>query len=209
MYFAIVSTGLFCYITCMKESARNIINRLVPLLKDAVPGVRNAAAEAIEKLEAAVSLEDIFATLKNGDTGAKIGAIYALGEIGGDQVLAPLVYCSKRSEVDIRSAAVAALGKLAMPVALPVLLELLDDASPIVQGRVLAALRNFTLTAAQLDKIRFFLAASDGVLEAEAALTLASHHDASVLEQICALLESRHAATRQAAATALGLLPLQ
>lgn len=193
----------------MKEKIRSRIDSLKPLLKDSAPGVRAAAAEAIEKLEATSGVEEILATLKNGDMGARVGAIYALGEVGGESILAPLLYCAKRPEVDIRSAAVAVLGKLALVASLPVLVELLDDENPAIQGRVLAALRNFSVTPEILDRLRHFLHASDGTLEAEAAMTLATLKDLFSIGQIQALLGSPHASTRQAAATALSILPVQ
>lgn len=193
----------------MKEQVRLRIDALRSLLKDPVPGVRIAAAEAIEKLEAISSVDEILAALKTGDMGTRIGAIYALGEIGGEKVLPPLVYCARRSEVDIRSAAVAVLGKLALPAALPILVELLDDENQTVKGRAVAALINFPVTPEILIKLRTFLTASDGVLEAEAVITLAGLKDQYSLSQIHALLTSPHASTRQAAATALSIMPLQ
>ena len=192
----------------MREKARARIDALRPLLKDTAPEVRLAAADAIEALEAASSVVEILETLKTGNMGARIGAIYALGEIGGAGVLKPLVYCARRPEVDIRSAAVAALGKLALPEALPVLLELLDDENPIVQACTVAALRNFPATPDLLNKLRPFLNADDGVLEAEAALTLSGFKDTSSLPQIETLLTSPHASTRQAAAVAFSKIPL-
>ncbi|MFZ4859238.1 MAG: HEAT repeat domain-containing protein [Desulfuromonadaceae bacterium] len=192
----------------MRDKARARINALRPLLKDPAPEVRLAAAEAIETLEAADTVVEILETLKNGNMGARIGAIYALGEVGGAGVLKPLIYCARRPEVDIRSAAVAALGKLALPEALPVLLELLDDKNPIVQACTVAALRNFPATPDLLNKIRPFLNADDGVLEAEAALTLSGLKDTSSLPRIETLLTSPHASTRQAAAVAFSKIPL-
>lgn len=193
----------------MKEKIRLRIELLRPLLKDPVPGVRGAAARAIEKLEALSSVDEILAALKTGDTGARISAIYALGEIGGDKVLAPLVYCARRPEVDIRSAAAVVLGNLVLPEALPILVELLDDESPTVQGRAIAALQNYQVNPEILNKIRFFLSASDGVLEAEAALTLARLNDLCSTGQIQELLVSPQASTRQAAAVALSNMPVQ
>jgi HEAT repeat protein len=193
----------------MKEKVRSRINSLRPLLKDPVPGVRIAAAASIETLEATSSINEIIATLKTGDKGARVGAIYALGEIGGEMVLPPLVYCARRPEVDIRSAAAAALGKVALPAALTILVELLDDENPTVQAQAIAALRNFSVTPDVFSKLRPFLSASDGVLEAEAVLTLAKLNDQYSLGQIRELLTSHHASTRQAAATALSIIPLQ
>lgn len=193
----------------MKENVRLRINALRPLLKDPVPEVRIAAAEAIEKLETTCTLSGIIATLKTGDMGARIGAIHALGEIGGEKVLPPLVYCARRPEVDIRSAAAAALGKLILPAAFTALVELLGDENATVQGRAIAALRKYPVSAGILNKLRPFLSASDGVLEAEAALTLAVLNDQDSLAQIRELLSSQHASTRQAAASALSIMPLQ
>lgn len=199
--FLLIDTG-------MKEKVRSRIAVLRPLLKDPVSEVRSAAAGAIEKLEAISSVDEILATLKTGDMGARIGAIFALGEIGGEKVLPPLVYCARRPEVDIRSAAAAVLGKLALPAALPVLVELLDDENPTVQGRAIDSMQHFTVTPAILAKLRTFLNASDGVLEAAAAVTLALLNDLPSLRQIETLLTSPHASTRVAAAAALSSMPL-
>ena len=192
----------------MKSKVRARIDALLPLLKDPVPEVRLAAADAIETLEAASSVVEILETLKTGRMGARIGAIYALGEVGGTGVLKPLIYCAKRPEIDIRSAAVAALGKLALPEALPVLMELLDDESPIVQACAVAALRSFPATPDIVTRLHPFLNAGDGVLEAEAATTLAVYKDALSLPLIETLLTSPHASTRQAAAAAFSKIPL-
>lgn len=178
-------------------------------MKDSVTEVRVAAALAIEKLEGASSTEEILYALKTGDMGARIGAIYALGEIGGTKVLPPLIYCAGRAEADIRSAAVEVLGRLGLPAALPVLVERLEDQNTAVQARAVSALRNFQLSPELLQKLRTFLTSSDGSLEAEAAVTLAAQNDLLSLDSIISLLSSRFASTRQAAATAISLMPLQ
>lgn len=193
----------------MNEKIRSRINSLRPLLKDPAQDVRSAAAEAIEKLEAAGNVDEVLATLKAGSMGARVGAIHALGEIGGEKVLPALVYCARRPEEDIRSAAVTVLGKLARPETVTILVGLLDDQAPAVQCRAIAALRNFPATPDMLDKLRSFLRASDGALEAEAVLTLAELGDQHSLPHIQALLASPHASTRQAAATAIGRMPHQ
>ena len=193
----------------MKEKIRARIDALRPLLKDVAPNVRTAAAQAIEKLEGVSSLEEILHVLRIGDTGARVGAIYALGEIGGEKVLQPILYCAGRPEVDIRSAAVEALGVLRIPSAVPMLVERLDDQHEAVQARAILALRNYSVSPDVLKKLRTFLEASDGSLEAEAAITLAILNDLISLDSICSLLSSTHASTRQSAATALSLMPVQ
>ncbi len=180
-----------------------------PLLRDSSEGVRTAAAHSIERLEALFSLEEVLTALKTGDTGARVRAIYALGAIGGEKVVGPLLYCANRPEEDLRAAAVEVLGSLAVPAALPLLVERLADASNAVQARAIAALARFPASAELLDRLRPFLERNDGSLEAEAALALARLGDLASAGRMEALLASPHAATRQAAATALGLLPLQ
>jgi HEAT repeat protein len=192
----------------MKDKIKSRIVALRPLLKDSVPGVQIAAAQAIERLEGLNSTSDILGVLKNGTMGARIGAIYALGEIGGEEVLPPLIYCAGRPEVDIRSAAVDVLGRLALPAALPILVERLEDKHTAVQARAIAALGSFRVGSEVLQRLRAFLDASDGSLEAEAALCLARLKDVISVNSILLLLESQHASTRQAAATALYLMPL-
>jgi HEAT repeat protein len=193
----------------MKDRIRRRIDALRPLLHDPAAEVRRSAAEAIEKLEAISCVDDILVTLKSGDMGARVGAIYALGEIGGERVVPPLAYCAQRPEVDLRSAAAAALGKLALPAALPVLVTLLDDEDPTVQARAIASLGRFSVSQEIVLKLRTFLGATDGVLEAEAALTLAALNDLHSLQRIHALFKSSHASTRQAAVAAFSRMPLQ
>src|SRR6185369_4386769 len=191
----------------MNESVRQRIAVLQPLLKDARQEVRTAAAQAIERLEGSSAFEDLMISLKKGNTGTKIRAIYALGEIGGDRVVAPLIYCAGRPEEVIRAAAVEMLGRFTIPAVLPVLLERLDDVNSAIQARAIAALANFPSSPELCERLRHFLGKQDGALEAEAALALARLGDQESVEHIFSLLTSPHASTRQAAATALSLIP--
>jgi HEAT repeat protein len=192
----------------MNENIRQRIDVLIPLLKDPVEDVRTTAAKAIEHLEAASDIKETLYTLKTGNMGTRIAAIYALGEIGGAEVIQPLVYCAGRPEADIRSAAIEILGQLADPSTLSVLLERLSDPNTAIQGRAISALSNFPATSSLCDRLRPFLKASDGYLEAEAALALARLKDRSSLAGIIPLLSSPFASTRMAAATALSQVPL-
>jgi HEAT repeat protein len=192
----------------MNESIRQRIDALIPLLKDPDPEVRTMAAHAIEHLEASGDIQETLQALKTGNMGARISAIYALGEIGGEKVIAPLVYCAGRPEDDIRSAAVEILGRLAKPSTLPILVERLNDQNTAIQARAVAALSNFPATAALYGHLRPFLNENDGNLEAEAALAMAKLGDSDSLAAIISLLFSSHSSTRKAAATALSLLPI-
>ncbi len=192
----------------MNAVVRQRIDALIPLLKDGDPDVRTTVARAIEHLEACGDLNETLQILKTGDMGARIGAIYALGEIGGEGVINPLVYCAGRHEVDIRAAAVEVLGKLAYPSTVPILLERLSDQNPAIQARAITALSNFPASEELFNRLRPFLKANDGDIEAETALALARMGDRSVMDTIISLLTSPYASTRMAAASALSMLPL-
>lgn len=192
----------------MNEIIRQRIDILIPLLKDSNPDVRTIVAHAIEHLEVACDIDDILHTLKTGNMGARISAIYALGEIGGEKVIAPLIYCAGRPETDIRAAAVEILGRLADPSTLSILLERLKDQNTAIQGRAITALSNFPASDSLCDHLRPFLKTNDGDLDAEAALALARLKDRFSAADIISLLSSSHPSTRKAAATALSRLPL-
>jgi HEAT repeat protein len=192
----------------MNEKNRQRIDVLIPLLKDSDPEVRAAASRAIEHLEASGDLNEILHTLKTGNMGARISAIYALGEIGGEAVISPLVYCAGRPEDDIRAAAVEILGQLAATSTLPVLLERLNDQNPAIQARTITALSKFQVSVVLCERLRPFLKVNDGDREAEAALALARLGDRSAISGIISLLSSPYSSTRKAAATALSILPL-
>lgn len=193
----------------MKAVIRQRIDALIPLLKDPDPDVRSTAASAIEQLEVTCDLNDILHALKTGNTGTRISSIYALGKIGGEKVIAPLIYCAGRPETDIRAAAVEMLGSLAIPATLPALFERLEDQNNAVQARAITALGNFPPSDELRERLRPFLQADNGEIEGEAALSLARLGDFASASAITALLVSRHASTRKAAAVALSKLPLQ
>lgn len=190
------------YLACKQRIAA-----LVPLLKDQTPEVQAAAAAAIERLENSAGLEGVLVALKNGDTGTRVRAIYALGEIGGEQVLKPLLYCAARPEEELRSAAVSALGKIQLPQALSSIISALEDPSEAVQAQALAALGNAHPSSVAPEKIAGFLACSDGLREAEAARTIGKLGISSLANRLIPLLTSNHASTRLAAAEALGRIP--
>jgi len=192
----------------MNEIIRQRIDALIPLLKDTDSEVRTTVAHAIEQLEVASDITDILHSLKSGNMGARISAIYALGKIGGEKVITPLVYCAGRPEDDIRAAAVEILGRLAEPSTLPVLLKSLNDRNSAIQARAISALSNFPPTATLCDHLRPFLEENNGELEAEAALAMAKLGDPHSTAGIISLLSSSHSSTRKAAATALSLLPI-
>ena len=180
---------------------------LIPLLKDPVDEVRRAAAAALEALEGAGSFDEVLELLKKGSLAEKVRAIHALGAIGGQRVMPPLLYCATRPEADLRVAAIDNLGRLAHPAALPVLKERLRDPGPGIVAKAIAALGNFS--DPEIPGLLVpFLDANDGLQEVEALRALAKTGDAALESRFISLLASPHPLTREAAASALGELPL-
>jgi HEAT repeat protein len=180
---------------------------LVPLLKDAEGEVSAAAAAALERLEGLQSLNEVIEQLKKGSLAAKVRAIYALAEIGGEKVISPLVYCAGRPEEELKGAAIDALGTLAHRSTLQVLVERLKDENSGIQARAIKALGNFR-DPVLVPVLLPFLDAGDGLTDVEAIIALSRIDNGSLEGRFIELTRSPSAATRVAAATALGLLKL-
>jgi HEAT repeat protein len=178
---------------------------LIAMLKDPSEEVRSAAAAALEKLEGILKTDEVLEQLKKGTLAEKIRAIYALGEIGGEKVLAPLVYCASRPEEDLKGAAIDALGTLAKRSTMPVLLEKLNDQSDGIRARAIRALGNFN-DRSVIPSLLPFLDANDGLTDVEAALALAKTGDPILEGPLMQLARSAIPASRAAAATALGMI---
>lgn len=178
---------------------------LIGMLTDPASEVSAAAAAALEQLEGVLGLDAVLAQLKKGALAEKVRAIYALGEIGGDKVLAPLVYCASRPEDDLKGAAIDALGTLAQRSTIPVLLDKLKDGNSGIRARAIRALGNFR-EKELVNHLLPFLDSGDGLTDVEAALALAKIGDANLEESLMKLARSPLAEARAAAATALGML---
>ena len=178
---------------------------LISMLKDPDGDVSAAAAAALEKLEGVLGVDAVLVQLRKGSLGEKVRAIYALGEIGGEKALAPLVYCASRPEEELKGAAIDALGMLTQRSTLPLLLEKLKDGNSGIRARAISALGNFQERSV-ISHLVPFLDAGDGLTDVEAALALAKIGDATLEEPLMKLARSPLAASRAAAATALGLL---
>jgi HEAT repeat protein len=178
---------------------------LIGMLKDPASEVSAAAAAALEQLEGMLGVDAVLEQLKKGTLAEKIRAIYALGEAGGEKVLAPLVYCASRPEEDLKGAAIDALGTLLHRSTMPTLLGMLADGNSGIRARAIRALGNFR-EKTLISHLLPFLDAGDGLTDVEAALALAKTGDPSLEEPLMKLALSPLSQTRAAAATALGLL---
>jgi HEAT repeat protein len=199
--------------------AQERVEKLRKALQDVSPAVRAAAAESLERLEASANLER-FAALLGGrnpqagatpgpdakdDKVARIRAVYALGEIGGEAVLAPLVGALGDPVHDVRCAAIRVLGELHEPRTLGPLFDLLDDNDPSVRALVIEALGNFQ--DRRLAECFLALLGSDNPeILRRVANAIARLREPRAEGALLSLLDHEEAEVREAAAAALGQL---
>ena len=203
----IVEPGEICYKGNMIPHASTSRRRaaLAALLQDPSPGVRDAAARSLDRIDARGNLSELLDLLKRGSLPEKIRAIFALGEIGGDKVLPALTYCAGRPEPDIRVASLEVLGALAVPETFAIVAAGITDPNQAIRAKAISALGNFCDPRSSALLIPC-LDADDGLIEAEAVRALGKVGLPECEELIIFLLGSRHETTRMAAAEALGAL---
>lgn len=105
---------------------------LIKALRETDEDISKAAAEALEKLRLREKLDFLTKKIDSGDMLEKIKAVYAVADIKGDKVLELLLRAAKDPSEDVRAAVARVLGTCADQRAMPVLLEMLKDASPMV-----------------------------------------------------------------------------
>jgi HEAT repeat protein len=85
-------------------------------------------------------LKKALEALESGSAVSRAGACRRLGEIGGREVVPPLLKALRDDVAEVREAAVDGLMRAGQEIAVPQLALVLDDTSPAVRGRALLAL---------------------------------------------------------------------
>ncbi|MCK5237460.1 MAG: HEAT repeat domain-containing protein [Deltaproteobacteria bacterium] len=122
------------------ENRRHV---LIKALRDESDTIRTTAAEALECLEIRGRLGKLHDMVQSGEKIEKLRAIYALGNLRGQQVINMVLWATKDEIEDVRAAAYRVLGKIGDTRVLPYLVEGLKDASVIVARVVIEAMNNF------------------------------------------------------------------
>lgn len=154
------------------------------------------------------AVEPLIAALDNDSRQVRAGAVRVLGEIGDSRAIAPLIGLIERSERKegdsyLRSAAVAALGKIGGPGVVPALIARLKDVEPRVRETAMTEL-------GKLDDPRVVECASESLkddsssVRVSAARALGRRKDASAVEALIAALDDEDASVRRDAVRALG-----
>jgi HEAT repeat protein len=116
---------------------------LVGFLRDEDENIRSTAAEALERLEIRANLDSFSELLASGGKLEKLRAVYALGNLRGQQVTTLLLKGVKDPIEDVRAASVRVLGDFSDSRALHNLVESLKDESPVVARVAIEALSHY------------------------------------------------------------------
>ncbi|MDD5772100.1 MAG: HEAT repeat domain-containing protein [bacterium] len=110
------------------------IDPLISALKDKNADVQNLAIKALADI-GKPAVKNLIAALSNEDLGIKRGCIEALGKIGDNNALEPLMLTLKDEDTGIRLKAVKALGSLGDKRAVEPLIAALNDKNNIVKRK--------------------------------------------------------------------------
>ena len=113
---------------------------LLGAVQDKDEDVRKSAAEALAQLQIRDRLDFLEEKVGSGEMLEKVRALYALSELKGEKVVALLSIGVKDAAEDVRAAAARGLGLVGDTRALPHLVDLLKDPSPIVVRSALDAI---------------------------------------------------------------------
>jgi len=120
------------------------VEALRKALKDPDEQVRVAASKSLEKLEAVGDLDVLVARFKDGDHVERIRVIYAFGKIRSEVAVKALMYALRSDNVEVRTAAIRALGDSKDVRGLDALLELLPGTDETSQVEIIGVLPGFS-----------------------------------------------------------------
>jgi len=113
------------------------------LLLDPDVDVRQAAASALDVVEAVADFDRLLTVLRNGERIERLEAVYALGKLNHKRVYPALLETIKAEDSELRLLAVKVLGEKKHPKTVAALVKLLDDPEPAVQIEVARVLGGF------------------------------------------------------------------
>ena len=176
---------------------------LQALLSDPAPAVRTAASEAMDRTRAKRSLESFRQRLRGEDTGEKIRAVYAAGEIGGAEGVSLLLEALSDGNAEVRGVAARTLGHFPSPPVLKALWEMLPKERGVVLGNLLEAL-GISGRKELAPHVEKYISHPEGEVRAKAVVAFSRLADAAGWEKIMALRADPEETVRAAVAAALG-----
>jgi HEAT repeat protein len=176
---------------------------LTVLLSDAVPAVREAAAEAMDRTRAKRSLENFRERIRAGGLEERIRAVHAAGEIGGAEGVTLLLEALSDGAEEVRGAAVRALALFPSPAVLKALWEMLPKERGVVLANLVEAL-GVSGRKELRPHVEKFLSHPEAEVRAKAVVATSRLTDAAGWEKILALRGDPDEMVRAAVAEGLG-----
>ena len=184
------------------------VDALIAALKDADPGVRQAAAESLGRIGDARAVDPLSALLGDGNVEVRRSAVEALGNVEDPKAIPALTRAAGDANPAVRREAAEALLSFDEPAAGEPLIKLLGDSDPRVRLTAMEGLsqRGDRRALAPLSKL---VKDPNVEIRARAVRALARYRDPAAQEGLVAALKDENPEVRAAAAAGLGELELK
>lgn len=116
---------------------------LQALFNDPDTQVQQAAAAALDAIEAVANLDHLLAQLQNGERGERIAAAFALERVNAARIYPSLLAALRSDDADLRLVVTQVLGAKKHPKTIAALIKLLDDPESGIQVEAARALAGF------------------------------------------------------------------
>ncbi|HEX9078008.1 MAG TPA: HEAT repeat domain-containing protein [Desulfuromonadaceae bacterium] len=179
---------------------------LTLLVKDADPGVRQAAVSAIGKLRLPLAGDILLIALVDEDPEVRIAAVEALGEVGGRDLLDRLTYALNDEDIWVRCAVLRSIATIDRPAVLPAIRSQFGQAEGLLMITCLELLETIGNREA-MDLVEKALDSRDGEIVTLALSILARQGGEWVMTHAVRLMTHPNEATRAGWSRILAGLP--
>ncbi len=182
------------------EIGKEAIPALLPAVSDSDRIKREYVIAALGNLKATTAIPVITEVLENARFGRRYIAAWALGEIGGDAAVAPLIRVLGDPEIEVRKYATRSLIKLNRLAVTPLIDFLRQARQPLAAAAAIRALGDIADQAA----FEVLLQHLDSANRADVVTALGKLKDPRAVDALVAVLHDPAWQVRMNAATALG-----
>ena len=181
------------------------VNIWIQDLKDPIPAVREAAAEALVRLNDTRAVGPLILALDDDDFRVRQNAAVSLGKLNDLRAVDPLIQALKDEDLGVRVYAAVSLGNLNDTRAVDPLIQALKDEDSRVRQRAASSLGELNDTSAVGPLILAFRDEDSGV-QVNAAWSLGELNDTRAVGPLIQALKDEDLRVRQNAAGSLGNL---
>jgi HEAT repeat protein len=197
-----VATGEYTKASALGEAA---VDALIAMLQDDISYKRQAAVEALSKIEDARVVHPLLSALKDEDRNVRSAAIDGLASMGDTRAVEPLARLLKSSDLSLKARAAEALGKLGESAVIPQISLLLQDGNWEVRNAAINALGRLKAVE-HLDALGATLKDADREIREAGIKALGQLGDAKAIAYLVpALIDDQESVRKNAAAVLVKL----